>query len=127
MLREKQSSNKRDHVKKTITLEDSRKKREDNFTEIRKNKRDDNLQKRRNFGAQQPDMNEKREYMYSETTESPSQVQSNQPVVYDESILKELAMLPHYAMVLNENDANTHLQATVQIRKMLSVGMLLTI
>ena len=120
MYREKQSTAKRDNVKKTITLEDSRKKREDNFTEIRKNKRDDNLQKRRNFGSQ-PE-NEKRELMH-DSTDSTSTAQTNQPVVYDEAVLRELAMLPQYTAVLHENDQNSQLQATIQIRKMLSVGI----
>ena len=51
MYKQQQKSSHRGEYKKTATAHDARRRREDNTFSIRKNKREESLQKRRNMGA----------------------------------------------------------------------------
>ena len=118
MFRDKQST-KRESIKKGITSEDARRKREENFTEIRKNKREEMFSaKRRPVGYENDNKGELDMAVSAETSNS-----NNSPIVYDDNILREIATLPRYCEAIRSEDPNAQLQATTQIRKMLSVGM----
>src|SRR5690349_7781994 len=99
--RAKQDARKKD-FKKGITAEDSRRKREETSNEIRKTKREESLQKRRNIAP------------------------TNQiEITTTQSIHTEwsgnLSEIPQYIEAINSADPIAQLEATTQIRKLLSI------
>uniref|UniRef100_A0A061QX28 Importin subunit alpha n=1 Tax=Tetraselmis sp. GSL018 TaxID=582737 RepID=A0A061QX28_9CHLO len=86
--------------KKGIDQEEARRKREDNIIELRKNKRDENLLKRRTIAGNEA----------AATTAS-----SNQ------SVAQKLESLPAMVAGVNSEDSQVQLDATTQFRKLLSI------
>ncbi|CAM6074828.1 unnamed protein product [Sphagnum tenellum] len=86
--------------KLTVDAEEARRKREDNMVEIRKNKRDESLLKKRREGLQ------------------PQQFSSTQAAADME---KKLESLPAMVAGVYSEDAGTQLEAITQFRKLLSI------
>mmetsp|Transcript_24931 Transcript_24931/g.43014 ORF Transcript_24931/g.43014 Transcript_24931/m.43014 type:complete len:530 (+) Transcript_24931:65-1654(+) len=84
--------------KKGIDSEEARRKREDEFVELRKNKREESLQKKRREGM-------------------PVEL----PKVPDANILQKLERLPYMVAGVNSNDFNQQLEHTTEFRKLLSI------
>ncbi|KAL3505666.1 hypothetical protein ACH5RR_031048 [Cinchona calisaya] len=91
----------RNRYKVAVDAEEGRRRREDQMVEIRKNKREENLLKKRREGLQisQP---------------FPSSVPSN-------NLEKKLESLPSMVAGVYSNDNNLQLEATTQFRKLLSI------
>ncbi|KAH8953121.1 hypothetical protein BDL97_08G006700 [Sphagnum fallax] len=87
--------------KLTVDAEEARRKREDNMVEIRKNKRDESLLKKRREGLQ------------------PQQFSSTQAAADMEK--KQLESLPAMVAGVYSEDAGTQLEAITQFRKLLSI------
>lgn len=85
--------------KATISAEDSRRKREETALEIRKNKREESLQKRRNI-------------TFTETEDA----SINTP-----ALIADIQNIPLHAQKLFSNDPTAQYEATVAIRKLLSI------
>lgn len=94
--RTKQEQRKKE-FKKGIDAEEARKKREDANVSIRKSKREESLQKKRNVSA---------------TTDKK---------VFDASISQKLEELPNLVNGVFSNDPNLQLECTTQFRKLLSI------
>eukprot|EP01027_Heterolobosea_sp_BB2_P005342 GEZU01008186.1.p1 GENE.GEZU01008186.1~~GEZU01008186.1.p1 ORF type:complete len:520 (-),score=184.69 GEZU01008186.1:547-2106(-) len=86
---------KRANVKATLSVDESRRKREETSFELRKVKRDQLLQKKRKEGLVGPK--------------------------HDEATQQKLAAIPTLVAALHSNDPNNQLQATIQFRKLLSM------
>jgi importin subunit alpha-1 len=91
----------RKSVKATISADDSRKKREETSNEIRKNKREESLLKRRNFAA-----------ITEESTEATKADDVNFTIEH----------LPQAVAAVSSMDPNAQLEGTILIRKLLSIG-----
>nr|GLL42550.1 importin subunit alpha-like [Ipomoea trifida] len=91
----------RSRYKVAVDAEDGRRRREENMVEIRKNKREENLLKKRREGLQ---------------------AQQLQSSAADDSLIdKKLESLPAMVAAACSNDANLQLEATTQLRKLLSI------
>ncbi|XP_019163557.1 PREDICTED: importin subunit alpha-like [Ipomoea nil] len=90
----------RSRYKVAVDADDGRRRREENMVEIRKNKREENLLKKRREGLQA------------------QQLQSSAAVSL---IDKKLESLPAMVAGAWSNDANLQLEATTQLRKLLSI------
>ncbi|XP_055820234.1 importin subunit alpha-2-like [Solanum dulcamara] len=90
----------RNRYKVAVDAEEGRRRREDNMVEIRKNKREENLQKKRREG-----------------------LQANQQfaVPVQASVEKKLENLPAMVAGVWTEDGNLQLEATTQFRKLLSI------
>jgi len=97
MYRSRQDQRRRD-FKKGIDGEGFRRQREEKSIQIRKNKRDDNLLKKRNIG-----------------------VERNDTRVQNDSLSKKLEILPELVNHINSIDPNLQLEATIHFRKLLSI------
>ncbi|KAI0529368.1 importin subunit alpha-2 [Dendrobium catenatum] len=90
----------RNKYKVAVDAEEGRRRREDNMVEIRKNKREENLQKKRREGMQvQP---------------FPSSVQTS-------TVEKKLESLPAMVSGVYSEESSLQLEATTQFRKLLSI------
>ncbi|XP_076940032.1 importin subunit alpha-2-like [Bidens hawaiensis] len=91
----------RNRYKVAVDAEEGRRRREDNMVEIRKNKREENLLKKRQL------------------------LSSSQPLtgaaVQPSSVEKKLESLPSMVAGVYSNDNNLQLEATTQFRKLLSI------
>ncbi len=99
-------------LKKGIDAEEARRKREDFAVELRRSKREDNVQKRRQgaggaVAAAEP------------TDIGQAEAAAAQP--HDQEIQARLAGLPHFAQMLMSADPNARLEATIEFRKILSI------
>ncbi|KAI3696640.1 hypothetical protein L6452_29080 [Arctium lappa] len=92
----------RNRYKVAVDAEEGRRRREDNMVEIRKNKREENLQKKRQVL-------------------SSSQPLSGGATVQSSTIEKKLEYLPSMVAGVYSNDNNMQLEATTQFRKLLSI------
>ncbi|XP_057776651.1 importin subunit alpha-like [Salvia miltiorrhiza] len=90
----------RNRYKVVVDAEEGRRRREDNMVEIRKNKREENLQKKRREGLPPP---------------------QSQPAVSVPQLDKKLESLPAMIAGIWSNDAALQLEATTQFRKLLSI------
>ncbi|CAA0825482.1 Importin subunit alpha-1 [Striga hermonthica] len=90
----------RSRYKVAVDADEGRRRREDNMVEIRKNKREENLLKKRREGLQ---------------------AQQFQPAVNVQPLDKKLESLPAMIAGVWSNDANLQLEATTQFRKLLSI------
>jgi hypothetical protein len=90
--------------KLAVDAEEARRKREDNLVEIRKNKRDESLLKKRKEGLQ------------SQHFSSSVQVADIEK--------KQLESVPAMVAGVYSEDPATQLEATTQFRKLLSIGMI---
>ncbi|KAG6422314.1 hypothetical protein SASPL_118882 [Salvia splendens] len=90
----------RNRYKVAVDADEGRRRREDNMVEIRKNKREENLQKKRREGLQ------------------PQQFQTSVSVP---QLDKKLESLPGMIAGIWSNDAALQLEATTQFRKLLSI------
>jgi hypothetical protein len=98
--RAKQDSRRRE-LKHGLSAEEQRRKREEASNEIRKSKREEGLQKRRNVGA----------------------VEDSSSSANDENgVVPSLDLLPQCVQAVMSLDAKAHLEATIHIRKLLSIG-----
>ncbi|XP_023765658.1 importin subunit alpha-1a [Lactuca sativa] len=92
----------RNRYKVAVDAEEGRRRREDNMVEIRKNKREENLLKKRQV---QPS----------------SQPLSTGAPIQTATIEKKLESLPSMVAGVYSNDGNMQLEATTQFRKLLSI------
>ncbi|KVH99803.1 Armadillo, partial [Cynara cardunculus var. scolymus] len=92
----------RNRYKVSVDAEEGRRRREDNMVEIRKNKREENLLKKRQVL-------------------SSSQPLSGGAPVQTSTIDKKLESLPNMVAGVYSNDNNMQLEATTQFRKLLSI------
>jgi importin subunit alpha-1 len=90
--------------KLAVDAEEARRKREDNLVEIRKNKRDESLLKKRREGLQ------------SQHFSSSVQVADIEK--------KQLESVPAMVAGVYSEDPATQLEATTQFRKLLSIGLI---
>ncbi|MBA0863280.1 hypothetical protein Goshw_018957 [Gossypium schwendimanii] len=90
----------RNRNKVAVDAEEGRRRREDNMVEIRKNHREESLQKKRREGLQAQPMLAS---LHSSTVE------------------KKLENLPAMVAGTWANDSNMQLEATIQFRKLLSI------
>ncbi|KAL1565137.1 Inositol monophosphatase 1 [Salvia divinorum] len=90
----------RNRYKVAVDADEGRRRREDNMVEIRKSKREENLQKKRREGLQP---------------------QQFQPAVSVPQLDKKLESLPAMIAGIWSNDATLQLEATTQFRKLLSI------
>ncbi|KAH6808510.1 importin alpha isoform 1 [Perilla frutescens var. frutescens] len=90
----------RNRYKVAVDAEEGRRRREDNMVEIRKNKREENLQKKRREGIQ---------------------AQQFQPAGNAPQLDKKLESLPAMIAGVWSNEAALQLEATTQFRKLLSI------
>jgi importin subunit alpha-1 len=86
-------------IKSTISADEARRKREEKQSGLRKQKKDQLLQKRRREGA-------------------------SGATIHDPQVQEKLQQLPALVTQLNSNDINQQLEATVNFRKLLSMGTL---
>jgi len=98
--RSRQETRKKD-FKTGINTDESRRKREENSVRIRKNKREESVAKKRNFGA---------------TAAQPARAKH-----HDASIAQKLENLPKMVAGVTSNDPVQQLEATTQFRKLLSI------
>jgi len=96
--RQKQEQRKKEW-KATIDAEEARKHREDTSVSIRKSKREESLQKKRNVQAPTPTMNR----------------------VLDASVQQKLEELPQLVAGVMSNDPQAQVEATTHFRKLLSI------
>ncbi|KAG8663569.1 importin subunit alpha [Manihot esculenta] len=94
----------RNKYKVAVDAEEGRRRREDNMVEIRKNKREENLQKKRREGLQSP------------------QQQLTSSISSSATADLRLESLPATAAGVWSEDRNSQLGATTHIRKLLSTG-----
>lgn len=92
----------RSRYKVAVDAEEGRRRREDNMVEIRKNRREENLQKKRREGFQS-------------TASSAQQLPSGAP--FD----KKIESLPQMVAGVCSDDGNAQLEATTHFRKLLSI------
>lgn len=97
--RQKQEQRKKD-FKKGIDSEEARKKREDTNVSIRKSKREESLQKKRNISAVVPPLGGK---------------------TIDATLQQKLEDLPNLVAGLMSNEPNAQLECTTSFRKLLSI------
>lgn len=97
--RQKQEQRKKD-FKKGIDSEEARKKREDTNVSIRKSKREESLQKKRNISAVVPALGGK---------------------TVDVTLQQKLEDLPNLVAGVMSNDTNAQLECTTSFRKLLSI------
>ncbi|MBA0783914.1 hypothetical protein Gotri_001554 [Gossypium trilobum] len=91
----------RNRYKVAVDAEEGRRRREDNMVEIRKNRREESLQKKRREGLQAQPM--------------PASLHSS-------AVEKKLENLPAMVAGVWADDSNMQLEATTQFRKLLSIG-----
>jgi len=108
----RQSQSQRKSLKNTDLTEESRKKREETNLSIRKIKREQSLEKKRNVAISAPD-----ELATNSTLNSSSSANN----IKNEDLLKKLNDLPHLVQQLNSEDLNQCLDATISFRKLLSI------
>lgn len=100
MLNRSKQEQRKKEFKKTIDTDEARKKREDQQTSIRKEKRLESLQKKRNVQPTPP----------------------NQPkIVQDNSILQKIDEIPNLKQGIMSNDPQAQLDSTTAFRKLLSI------
>uniref|UniRef100_A0A6N2LYN5 IBB domain-containing protein n=1 Tax=Salix viminalis TaxID=40686 RepID=A0A6N2LYN5_SALVM len=92
----------RNRYKVAVDADEGRRRREDNMVEIRKNRREENLQKKRREGLQSQAMPAS---LHSSAAEK-----------------KQLEHLPSMVAGVWSEDGSLQLEATTQFRKLLSVG-----
>src|SRR5690242_20517679 len=97
---ERQEARKKDY-KKAISADDSRRKREELSTDLRKSKRDEGLMKKRNV---------ERESERDTDNWTPTH------------IAQQLAQLPSFVTAVMSHDPSGWFQNTVNIRRLLSIG-----
>ncbi|XP_078439266.1 importin subunit alpha-1a-like [Wolffia australiana] len=90
----------RNRYKVAVDAEEGRRRREDNMVEIRKSKREENLQKKRREGMQ---------------------AQAFPPPVHVSAVEKKLESLPGMVAGVYSDDNSMQLEATTQFRKLLSI------
>ncbi|MBA0752427.1 hypothetical protein Gogos_001265 [Gossypium gossypioides] len=95
----------RNRYKVAVDAEEGRRRREDNMVEIRKNRREESLQKKRREGLQAQPM--------------PASLHSS-------AVEKKLENLPAMVAGVWADDSNMQLEATTQFRKLLSIAWALT-
>ncbi|GAB4816813.1 hypothetical protein N2152v2_003859 [Parachlorella kessleri] len=88
------------NIKKGIDLDEARRKREDNIVQLRKDRRDENLQKKRMVGA----------------VVAAGEMESNRPMMQ-----QKLESLPAMVQGVWSEDHQAQLEATTQFRKLLSI------
>jgi importin subunit alpha-6/7 len=108
---QRNTQERRREFKKTLQADDARKKREETTIALRKNKREGALAKRRNFGT--VDADEAQSVLASPG----SQPQQLTP----EQLAERLAELPNLVHMLNSDQLQSQLDATIQFRKLLSI------
>ncbi|CAA0815611.1 Importin subunit alpha-1 [Striga hermonthica] len=91
----------RNRFKVAVDAEEGRRRREDNMVEIRKNRREENLQKKRREGVQQ----------FSVPVEATTGIDNK----------VQLENLPSMVVSVWTDDPNSQLEATTQFRKLLSI------
>jgi len=96
--RDRQESRKKD-FKAGVSLEDARRKREDNVVRIRKNKREESKAKKRNIG----------------------QTSGTRAKQHDASVAQKLENLPKMIAGVMSEDPQLQLECTTQFRKLLSI------
>lgn len=124
---------------KGIDADDARRKREDNIIELRKNKRDENLQKKRMIFATGgvEDSSRSLEDSNRNTQKVSLHRQSSAPKGADRKtcfgckdthlppLCLQLDNLPSMVQGVYSEDVTQQLEATMQFRKLLSIGALL--
>lgn len=109
MLREKNTPNRSSAIKKTVSGEDARRKREELSNSIRKTKREESLAKRREITEP------------SWAAQHTQDLQQKQPQI--SQIVATIEHLPEYVRQILSTDINLILGGIVGIRKLLSIGM----
>ena len=131
-------SSRRKGFKKGIDAEDARRKRETNIIELRKNKRDENLQKKRAVGLAGPGataMEESNRGGAASPAEGEEESCGRQGSILlcglgDPAglivapVRMQLENLPLMVRGVYSDDAQQQLEATTQFRKLLSIGKL---
>ncbi|MCD7454355.1 hypothetical protein HAX54_024444 [Datura stramonium] len=92
----------RNRYKVAVDADEGRRRREDNMVEIRKNKREESLLKKRREGLQ------------AQQQQFPANLQTS-------TVEKKLESLPSMVAGVWSNDSNLQLEATTQFRKLLSI------
>ncbi|CAI9109253.1 OLC1v1009040C1 [Oldenlandia corymbosa var. corymbosa] len=101
----------RNSYKAAMDTAEARRRREDGLIEIRKNKRAENLSRKRRGDVLHPSWNI-----------DPGQVPARRPLVERAQLGEELKAMPELVdMIFSSNDVASQLDATIQIRKLLSV------
>ncbi|RVW39192.1 Importin subunit alpha-2 [Vitis vinifera] len=90
----------RNRYKVSVDAEEGRRRREDNMVEIRKNRREESLQKKRREGLQ---------------------AQTLPASIHSAAVEKKLEFLPSMVAGVWTDDSNIQLEATTQFRKLLSI------
>ncbi|MBA0728467.1 hypothetical protein Golax_001364, partial [Gossypium laxum] len=90
----------RNRYKVAVDAEEGRRRREDNMVEIRKNRREESLQKKRREGLQAQPMSAS---------------------LHSSAVEKKLENLPAMVAGVRADDSNLQLEATTQFRKLLSI------
>merc|ERR1719482_1803631 len=94
-------SDRKNQFKAGISAEDSRRRREETTIQIRKSKKEERINKRRQ-GVQRP-------------------VQGQTPAQMDATVVQKLEQLPNLVAGVHSMDPSVHLEATTQFRKLLSI------
>ncbi|OIV91678.1 hypothetical protein TanjilG_26531 [Lupinus angustifolius] len=97
------TESRRNRYKVAVDSDESRRRREDNMVEIRKNKREESLQKKRCKGIQ-------------------AHLQFQTPLQVSTNVEKKLESLPEMVAGVLSEDNTQQLEATAQFRKLLSIG-----
>ena len=100
-FRNRVEERRKNEYKKGIDIEDARRKRDDVSVMIRKQKRQEQLQKRRNVGSAGRQGTETKEI--------------------DSATAQKLQNLPEWMQMIGSNDAQAQIEATTQFRKLLSI------
>merc|ERR1719482_1266116 len=94
-------SDRKNQFKAGISAEDSRRRREETTIQIRKSKKEERMNKRRQ-GVQRP-------------------AQGQTPAQMDATVVQKLEQLPNLVAGVHSMDPSVHLEATTQFRKLLSI------
>jgi len=94
-------SDRKSQFKAGISAEDSRRRREETTIQIRKSKKEERMNKRRQ-GVQRP-------------------AQGQTPAQMDATVVQKLEQLPNLVAGVHSMDPSVHLEATTQFRKLLSI------
>ena len=95
------STQRKSQFKAGISAEDSRRRREETTIQIRKSKKEERMNKRRQ-GVQRP-------------------AQGQTPAQMDATVVQKLEQLPNLVAGVHSMDPSVHLEATTQFRKLLSI------
>ena len=120
-LRPSRAEQRRKSSKKTIDADEARKKREEVSIEIRKSKREENLQKRRQFRQQMDGTGGQGGQNVAQPTLANQDMANSSSTTQANSIAQKLEMLPQMVQGVWSGVSEHQLEATVWFRKLLSI------